>query len=91
MLRLNMTKVLQKARSKDATSVADIAEQTGISKATLHRLANGDKEPSLTTVWKLRSVYGGRIETYVYEDPHATRPARLPRPRKAPAESPRET
>ncbi|MCI3277559.1 helix-turn-helix domain-containing protein [Streptomyces cylindrosporus] len=85
MLRLNMTKVLKKARSQGAKSVADVARQTGITHATLSRLAAGHKEPSLGTVWRIRAVYGGHVETYVYEDPQATRGSSVPRQRKAPA------
>lgn len=91
MLRLNMAKVLKKARSKGASTVADVAQQTGISKSTLHRLAAGAIQPSLATVWMLKTVYGGRVETYVYEDPQATRGASVPRQRQASAKEPHAT
>ncbi|MFD8912648.1 helix-turn-helix transcriptional regulator [Streptomyces sp. NPDC059575] len=70
MLRLHMTRLLDKAGEFGDASVADVARRTGISRSTLHRLAAGTKQPSLPTLWTLRGVYGVCLDTLVYDDPH---------------------
>ncbi|MFJ6540588.1 helix-turn-helix domain-containing protein [Streptomyces sp. NPDC091385] len=87
MLRLNMSWLKRKARSQGDSTVEDIARRTGIHKATLHRLAAGDGEPSLRTVWKLREVYGGRVESLISDDS----PAGVPAQRTAPPRHQRAT
>lgn len=91
MLRLDMDKVRKRARSKGAESIPDIAEKSGVDKATLYRLASRDMEPSLTTAWRLAAFLGARIESIVHEDPQATRRPSVPRQRKAPARRRRAT
>lgn len=81
MLRLNMAVLKRKARSLGDGTVEEMARRTGISKATLHRLAAGETEPSLSTVWKLRGVYGGRLESLISDDAattHVSVPAQRP-------------
>ncbi|MER6128279.1 helix-turn-helix transcriptional regulator [Streptomyces sp. NPDC001795] len=73
MLRLHMATLLVKAQELGDQSVADVAQRTGISRSTLHRLAAGTKQPSLDTLWALRDAYGVRLDTLVYDDPQATR------------------
>ncbi|MFF4976519.1 helix-turn-helix domain-containing protein [Streptomyces sp. NPDC001083] len=73
MLRLHMAKLLVKAREFGDESVTDVAQRTGISRSTLHRLAAGTKQPSLATLWTLRGAYGVRLDTLVYDDPRALR------------------
>ncbi|MGQ5656120.1 helix-turn-helix domain-containing protein, partial [Streptomyces sp. EKR5.2] len=72
MLRLHMTTLLVKAREHGDDTVAAVAERTGISKSTLHRLAAGTKQPSLTTLWTLHHAYDIQLDTLVYNDPHTT-------------------
>ncbi|QFZ72887.1 helix-turn-helix domain-containing protein [Streptomyces fagopyri] len=81
MLRLHMAKLLVKAREFGDESVIDVAQRTGISRSTLHRLAAGTKQPSLATLWTLRDAYGVRLDTLVYDDPRTMRstPVRLAR------------
>ncbi|MFK4149674.1 helix-turn-helix domain-containing protein [Streptomyces sp. NPDC004065] len=77
-----MATLLVKARELGDVSVADMAQRTGISKSTLHRLAAGTKQPSLSTLWTLRDAYRIRLDALVYDDPHtlqATTPARAQR------------
>lgn len=74
MLRLHMTTLLVKARQLGDQSVADVSQRTGISRSTLHRLAAGTKQPSLTTLWTLRDAYNVRLDTLVYNDPHPPHP-----------------
>ncbi|MFD8425235.1 helix-turn-helix domain-containing protein [Streptomyces sp. NPDC059466] len=73
MLRLHMAKLLVKARELGDESVTDVAQRTGISRSTLHRLAAGTKQPSLATLWTLRGAYGVRLDTLVYDDPRVMR------------------
>ncbi|WP_189707768.1 helix-turn-helix domain-containing protein [Streptomyces anandii] len=83
-----MATLLVKAREFGDESVADMAQRTGISKSTLHRLAAGTKQPSLATLWTLRDAYRIRLDALVYDDPHtlqATTPARR---RRIPAPQP---
>lgn len=84
MLRLNMTVLKRKARSLGDCTVEEIARRAGINKSSLHRLAAGETEPSLSTVWKLRSAYGGRLESLISDDT-ATAPVSVPgqRPTRA--------
>ncbi|MFE1853145.1 helix-turn-helix domain-containing protein [Streptomyces sp. NPDC059489] len=67
-----MTTLLVKAREHGDDTVAAVAERTGISKSTLHRLAAGTKQPSLTTLWTLHHAYDIRLDTLIYNDPHTT-------------------
>ncbi|MEU6513705.1 helix-turn-helix transcriptional regulator [Streptomyces sp. NPDC046978] len=87
MLRLYMDGLWKKARPHGDTSVAAVAERAGINKSTLHRLAAGSMEPSLNTLWALRQAYGGRLDTFVYDDPHAKRRPAVPCPPHAPGRS----
>lgn len=81
MLRLQMAELLMKAKELGDESVADVAQRTGISRSTLHRLAAGSKEPSLATLWTLRDAYGVGLDTLVYDDPLTTRSAAVSRRR----------
>lgn len=74
MLRLHMAQLLVKASKLGDESVADVAQRTGISRSTLHRLAAGTKEPSLATLWTLHDTYGVGLDTLVYDDPETARP-----------------
>ncbi|MFG2478823.1 helix-turn-helix domain-containing protein [Streptomyces fagopyri] len=76
-----MAKLLVKAREFGDESVTDVAQRTGISRSTLHRLAAGTKQPSLATLWTLRDAYGVRLDTLVYDDPRTMQstPVRLAR------------
>jgi len=85
MLRLHMAKLLVKAKELGDQSVADVAQRTGISRSTLHRLAAGTKQPSLATLWALRDAYGVRLDTLVYDDPQTTRHTAVPHRPQAPA------
>ncbi|QEV37732.1 XRE family transcriptional regulator [Streptomyces nodosus] len=85
MLRLHMAKLLVKAREFGDESVADVAQRTGISRSTLHRLAAGTKQPSLATLWTLRDAYQLQLDMLVYDDPLTVRPTVVPRPRPAAA------
>ncbi|GED84429.1 hypothetical protein TNCT6_15140 [Streptomyces sp. 6-11-2] len=85
MLRLHMAKLLVKAKELGDESVADVAQRTGISRSTLHRLAAGTKEPSLATLWTLRDAYGVGLDTLVYDDPLTTRRTAASRRWPAPA------
>ncbi|MED7827121.1 helix-turn-helix domain-containing protein [Streptomyces chiangmaiensis] len=69
-----MTTLLVKAKELGDETVADMAERTGISRSTLHRLAAGTKQPSLTTLWTLHGTYNIQLDTLVYDDPHTTTP-----------------
>lgn len=69
MLRLHMATLLVRAREFGDESVADMAQRTGISRSTLHRLAAGTKQPSLATLWTLRDAYRVRLDALVYDDP----------------------
>lgn len=73
MLRLHMATLLLKARELGDESVADMAQRTGISRSTLHRLATGTKQPSLATLWTLRDAYSVRLDALVYDDPQTMR------------------
>lgn len=68
MLRLHMATLLAKAGELGDQSVADMAQRTGISRSTLHRLAAGTKQPSLATLWTLRDAYRVRLDALVYDD-----------------------
>ncbi|MFC8676767.1 helix-turn-helix transcriptional regulator [Streptomyces griseorubiginosus] len=83
MLCLDMTKVLEKARSKGVDDIPALAAIIGINEVTLYRLNGRYMEPSLITVWKLAKYLGQPIEWFVYDDPKATRRASVPRQRKA--------
>lgn len=78
MLRLHMATLLVKAREFGDESVADMAQRTGISRSTLHRLATGTKQPSLATLWTLRDAYSVRLDALVYDDPQTMRDNRPP-------------
>ncbi|MBB4790011.1 helix-turn-helix domain-containing protein [Streptomyces nodosus] len=80
-----MAKLLVKAREFGDESVADVAQRTGISRSTLHRLAAGTKQPSLATLWTLRDAYQLQLDMLVYDDPLTVRPTVVPRPRPAAA------
>ncbi|WP_250405276.1 helix-turn-helix domain-containing protein [Streptomyces cellostaticus] len=84
MLRLHMATLLLKARELGDESVADMAQRTGISRSTLHRLATGTKQPSLATLWTLRDAYSVRLDALVYDDPQ-TMQRGLPQRRRVPA------
>ena len=86
MLRLHMATLLVKAKELGDESVADMAQRTGISRSTLHRLAAGTKQPSLATLWTLRDAYGVRLDTLVYDDPQAMQRTAVPRRRQTPAQ-----
>lgn len=79
MLRLHMTTLLARASELGDQTVADVAQRTGISRSTLHRLAAGTKQPSLATLWTLHDTYDVRLDTLVYSDP-APRPSPEPPP-----------
>ncbi|MEU8589286.1 helix-turn-helix transcriptional regulator [Streptomyces sp. NPDC048664] len=64
-----MTTLLASAGELGDRTVADMAQRTGISRSTLHRLAAGTKQPSLTTLWTLRDTYHVGLDTLVYRDP----------------------
>jgi transcriptional regulator with XRE-family HTH domain len=85
MLCIDMAKVLKKARSKGAEDIPEIAVKIGISEVTLYRLAGRNVEPSLSTVWRLAAFLGVPIESFVSDDPKATRRPSIPRQRKADA------
>ncbi|MEU1710270.1 helix-turn-helix transcriptional regulator [Streptomyces sp. NPDC005706] len=84
MLRLHMATLLLKARELGDESVADMAQRTGISRSTLHRLASGTKQPSLDTLWTLRDAYRVRLDALVYDDPQTLQRS-LPQRRRVPA------
>ncbi|MER6919221.1 MULTISPECIES: helix-turn-helix domain-containing protein [Streptomyces] len=63
-----MATLLAKAGELGDQSVADMAQRTGISRSTLHRLAAGTKQPSLATLWTLRDAYRVRLDALVYDD-----------------------
>lgn len=84
MLRLHMARLLEKAKKLGDLSVADVALRTGINASTLHRLASGQTEPRINTLWTLRSTYGGRLDSLVYDDAETPRPT-VPRQRETPA------
>jgi transcriptional regulator with XRE-family HTH domain len=46
---------------------AELAEATGLSEATISRLASGDRRPSLETMEKVRLALGWSIERQVDE------------------------
>ncbi|MGW4787876.1 helix-turn-helix domain-containing protein [Streptomyces sp. NPDC004230] len=73
-----MTTLLAEAKEHGDETVADMAERTGISRSTLHRLAAGTKQPSLTTLWTLHHAYNIQLDTLVYNDPHTA--SATPRP-----------
>ncbi|MFE3638270.1 helix-turn-helix domain-containing protein [Streptomyces sp. NPDC059168] len=79
-----MATLLLKARELGDESVADMAQRTGISRSTLHRLATGTKQPSLATLWTLRDAYSVRLDALVYDDPQ-TMQRGLPQRRRVPA------
>jgi transcriptional regulator with XRE-family HTH domain len=62
-----------------------MAQRTGISRSTLHRLATGTKQPSLGTLWTLRDAYSVRLDALVYDDPQTLGRSRLAGPRRVPA------
>ncbi|MCC5476477.1 MULTISPECIES: helix-turn-helix transcriptional regulator [Streptomyces] len=73
-----MATLLVKARELGDESVADMAQRTGISRSTLHRLATGTKQPSLATLWTLRDAYSVRLDALVYDDPQTMQRSSLP-------------
>ncbi|GEK04663.1 hypothetical protein TNCT1_69390 [Streptomyces sp. 1-11] len=85
MLRLHMATLLLKAGELGDESVADMAQRTGISRSTFHRLATGTIQPSLATLWTLRDTYSVRLDALVYDDPH-TMQRRRPQRRRVPAQ-----
>jgi transcriptional regulator with XRE-family HTH domain len=72
-----MAMLLVKARELGDESVADMAQRTGISRSTLHRLATGTKQPSLATLWTLRDAYSVRLDALVYDDPQTIKHSAL--------------
>ncbi|MGW0082821.1 helix-turn-helix domain-containing protein [Streptomyces sp. NPDC003393] len=84
MLRLHMATLLAKAGELGDRSVADMAQRTGISRSTLHRLAAGTKQPSLATLWTLRDAYRVRLDALVYDDIKTLRRSGLPQQHHAP-------
>src|SRR5689334_4588959 len=86
MLRLHMATLLAKAGELGDQSVADMAQRTGISRSTLHRLAAGTKQPSLATLWTLRDAYRVRLDALVYDDPQTIRRSPLVEPRRVPGQ-----
>jgi transcriptional regulator with XRE-family HTH domain len=81
-----MAMLLVKARELGDESVADMAQRTGISRSTLHRLATGTKQPSLATLWTLRDAYRVRLDALVYDDPQTMRRGSLAQRRRVPAQ-----
>ncbi|MGW2696696.1 helix-turn-helix domain-containing protein [Streptomyces sp. NPDC001296] len=79
-----MTALLVKARELGDESVADMAQRTGISASTLHRLARGTKAPSLATLWTLRGAYSVRLDALVYDDPQTMGRSSLPQRQRVP-------
>lgn len=84
MLRLHMATLLAKAGELGDQSVADMAQRTGISRSTLHRLAAGTKQPSLATLWTLRDAYRVRLDALVYDDIQTLQHSSLPPQHHAP-------
>lgn len=84
MLRLHMDTLLAKAGELGDQSVADMAQRTGISRSTLHRLAAGTKQPSLATLWTLRDAYRVRLDALVYDDIQTLRRSSLSQQHHAP-------
>ncbi|MET8955625.1 helix-turn-helix domain-containing protein [Streptomyces sp. NPDC004393] len=82
-----MDTLLVKARELGDESVADMAQRTGISSSTLHRLARGTKQPSLATLWTLRGAYSVRLDALVYDDPQTVRRGSLPQRQRVPAQN----
>ncbi|MER6978049.1 helix-turn-helix domain-containing protein [Streptomyces carpinensis] len=81
-----MATLLVKARELGDESVADMAQRTGISRSTLHRLAAGTKQPSLATLWTLRDAYRVRLDALVYDDPQTEQRGGLPQRQRVPAQ-----
>ncbi|MEU0598030.1 helix-turn-helix transcriptional regulator [Streptomyces sp. NPDC006393] len=79
-----MATLLAKAGELGDQSVADMAQRTGISRSTLHRLAAGTKQPSLTTLWTLRDAYRVRLDALVYDDIKTLRRSSLSQQHHAP-------
>jgi transcriptional regulator with XRE-family HTH domain len=77
-----MAMLLVKARELGDESVADMAQRTGISRSTLHRLATGTKQPSLATLWTLRDAYSVRLDALVYDDPQTIKRSALAQRRR---------
>jgi transcriptional regulator with XRE-family HTH domain len=44
-----------------------IAKRSGVARATLSRLVNGQGEPSITTLMRLAACYRVSVESLVYE------------------------
>ncbi|MFF0791658.1 helix-turn-helix domain-containing protein [Streptomyces spiralis] len=79
-----MDTLLAKAGELGDQSVADMAQRTGISRSTLHRLAAGTKQPSLATLWTLRDAYRVRLDALVYDDIQTLRRSSLSQQHHAP-------
>jgi len=56
---------LRRLRSLRSTSLADLAERTGISKSTLSRLETGQRKPSLELLLPLAQAYGVPLDELV--------------------------
>ena len=56
---------LKRLRSARSTSLADLAERTGISKSTLSRLETGQRRPSLELLLPLAQAYGVPLDELV--------------------------
>lgn len=80
MLRLHMAKLLEKATELGDTTIADMAQRTNINRSTLHRLAAGTKQPSLTTLWTLHTTYKIHLATLVYNEQPTSPPPPITAP-----------
>ena len=56
---------LKRLRSLRGTSLADLADRTGISKSTLSRLETGQRKPSLELLLPLAQAYGVPLDELV--------------------------
>ncbi|WP_321324004.1 XRE family transcriptional regulator [Thiomicrorhabdus sp.] len=57
-LDLHIGKTINKARKKQSLTIADIAEQSGISRGMLSKIENGQVSPSLDSLLKIARALG---------------------------------
>ncbi len=66
-LDLHIGKVINNARKKQGLTIADIAEQSGISRGMLSKIENGQVSPSLDSLLRISRALGVPISAFFKE------------------------
>ncbi|MDX1347400.1 MAG: helix-turn-helix domain-containing protein [Thiomicrorhabdus chilensis] len=66
-LDLHIGKIINTARKKQGLTIADIAEQSGISRGMLSKIENGQVSPSLDSLLKISRALGVPISSFFRE------------------------